>query len=459
MRIKRKKKLSILSKILISIALLISVASVIYYGYMQKNISGTSNFNKLTIKNETAIRISPLENAPAIQSIPAGEVVFEKKVDGDWVEILSSTNTLGWIPLWDVVGNNTKSPQEKMKERLPEFRVILNVDENVNSKEYLNQVVQNLKTELEKNNIKVETDKAKLVEDVITGDNRNILINISMFENQDEPKGTSIYYKKDEDRVLAKYLEKYLINNYVYTVNKAKQTEGLIANVAANVRQSLLVVGNTTSSANNSVLEDERYKLQYTEAVKKGIEEYLYYILKTEEENKKVETLPTEAEIGLNIPFYYMTDENYRDIIFANNKKISEDGSLILSLAMIENYLNKDKSADVKTISDYLTGKYKLKQDEILSSFADKYSLKEEKIIGNQTSKIESLLNENKLVLLQLKSGGFNSKAEFVVVRGVKNNRFYINDPGDDLSKLNSQKSFSKEEFEKNILQSWVIYK
>lgn len=444
--------------------LLLVVTVAIYYAYNKKTIfEGSTLTNRLVLKNETEVRTSPSEKAPIIKVIPAGETVLEKKIDDNWVEVLSSDNTVGWIPLWDIVGNSIKSPEERIKEKLSEFKIFLNVDENINSKEYVENIRQQIKEELELDKISIELDKTKLITEAKDKENRTLVINLSMFESEELPEGTSVYYREDKDYLLAKYIEKNLTNNYIYKVNKSKKTESLITKQPNNIRQALLVVGNTTDKINDSVLFEEKYKKQYIKSVKRGIIDYLYYVLRLEEESKKDETLPTESEIGLDIPLYYMADESYKDIVYGNNKKISTDGSLVLSLAMIEKYFNKEKSADVNNVAEWLGNTYsrndKIKQDELLTEFADKYSLKREKIVGNQTSRIENAIKENKTVLIQIKSGSFNSKAEYVVVRGVNNNRFYINDPGDDINSLNSKKAFSKEEFEKNILQSWIIYK
>ena len=73
---------------------------------------------------------------------------------------------------------------------------------------------------------------------------------------------------------------------------------------------------------------------------------------------------------------------------------------------------------------------------------------------------IDESLKEGKPVIVKLKKGSFSeNKESYKVIRGKEDNKYYFNDPNDDEIKLNSYKGFSKESFEKDIINIWELEK
>ena len=168
----------------------------------------------------------------------------------------------------------------------------------------------------------------------------------------------------------------------------------------------------------------------------------------------------------MDIPLYYTKQEEYKDISYGldGDKNIKSNGDVIISLIMIQNYLYPDKKITVNDIVNWSGNKYyvqgKGNSDKIIEDFCKKNSIKYRNIKSDIFKNIDESLKEGKPVIVKLKKGSFSeNKESYKVIRGKEDNKYYFNDPNDDEIKLNSYKGFSKESFEKDIINIWELEK
>lgn len=475
MKIRRKKKANSIVIIIFLVSALLITSTIIYYRY-NKNFMRNSEFTatEVLIEKETEIRTGPGENYPVLKKISTGEVIKQQNEESNWIEVLTQENIVGWVPLWDVVGSNVKSPEERMYEQLDNFKVLLNPVYTENSGEYTLNLSKLIKSELESRNIETVLSRennnfiaVSEVERIAKEKNFNLIVNVGLFEDEKKLTGISLYYNDAKNsELLSKYLEKSLKDRYGYKVNLPKRSDSLVQNIDNQIAQISIIVGNNANKSNKNILSDKVYIQRTSIGIKKGIEEYLYYLLKIEDSNakRKKELLSTEKR-GLDIPFYYANEEQYKNISYGNdgNKTISENGDVIISLAMLDKYFNKENSSNVQQISEWAGEKYYRKEQgtlfTIVQDFAKYRGLKVDMYNINQMYKIDEALRENSPVLIQLKAGKFGEKVSYKVIRGMHNNRYYLNDPLDDNEKLNTYTPFLREDIEKNILRAWKVSK
>ncbi|MBU0278254.1 N-acetylmuramoyl-L-alanine amidase [Gemella sp. zg-1178] len=475
MRIKRKKKISLLSILIFSMGVLLLGSAILYYKY-NKNIIDKRKItkNQIALSKETELRTGPDDIYPEIKLLLAGTILEKYSESNEWIEVRTADNLIGWVAGWNVSGSQIKSPEEKMKEKLSNYSVLLNPLVVDTEKDYNLETANKLKEELEKLGIKVhisrmdnneakEENKLKLIND----NNISLVLNINIYNNDQANSGVSLNYGKQISRLLSKYIEKNLNSNYVLNVNTSEKNDILVNQLKDEVPEVLISAGNLKNKIDLDILNNEIYKNDYVMAITRGVEEYLYYLISVDNYNEKVrEELINAPHRGMNIPFYYSKNDDVKDISYGtdNNKKISENGDAIIALAMIEHYLNPYSSLSIKEIVDWAGDKYYVSgqgtSEKIVKNFADKYNLKVNDVRKNQFNKIDEALKDNKPVLIQTRKGSFKlDRPSFKVIRGLEDGKYYLNDPADDDIKLNTYRGFSKEEIEKATTQIWIIYK
>lgn len=473
MRIKRRKKIDIMTLFAISIVVMLLVATIIYYNYNEKIVGKHIDNKSITTSKDTTIRTGPDETFPIISNILAGEKVEKQTELGEWVEIKTNNNIVGWIAGWDIVNSNIKSPEEKFKEQLNKFTVLVNPVFIDNFPDYSLEYAQLLQKELEKLNIKTiltRNSKEKVdknyISTLISDNKADIVININL-SNIESNKGPEIYYDNYASQILSKYIEKSISTNYIMKTKVAEKSELLAAPVNNNIPETLLVIGNINNEVDKNIIENNIYKDEYVNSLKNGIENYFYYLLRIEDKNnKRRESLLNMPQKGMNVPFYYTKQEEFKNISYGNdnNKKISDNGDLIISMAMITNYIDPTSKITVTNIVDWAGlnyYKYGVGTSElIIPAFAEKNNYKLETVTSDYLKQIDNALKNNKPVLVKFKSGGtFGKKPSYKVIRGLEDNRYYINDPDDDDLKLNNYTGFNSSDIEKNIVKAWILSK
>lgn len=474
MRIKRKKKINIVVWIFIVMVMLLLSATYVYYNY-NISLNGTKNEikNEIILAKETPLRTGPGEEYPKIITVNSGISVEKQSESGEWIEIRTTENYVGWIPGWNVSGTEIKSPEEKMKEQLNKFSIIIN-PKYVKDQEDINlKVATKLKAELEKLKINViltRTDSKEItnqeISQLITEKNASLVLNIGMGQTEKTSSGPALYYANSTSNILSKYIEKTLYNNYIFRTKTSEKNEALAKPINENIPEILLILGNYGSEIDRTIIEDVVYGRELELAISRGIEEYLYYLINLENLNeKKKEQLINSPQKGMNIPFYYTKQEAYKDIDYGtdNSRKISDNGDVIISLAMISDYLNPGNNNTVRNIVDWAGNNYYVPKQgnspNIVPAFAKKYNYEVTAVSRNNLSKIEAALKENKPVLVQFGPGLFANKTTYKVLRGTEDNKYYINDPDDDDSKLNNYIGFTPNDIERNMLQAWIFSK
>lgn len=459
-----------MSILIIVMGMLLTIATIVYYTYNQK-ITGyaKSNINEVVASKDVELRTGPSESYPIIKTIKSSDSLNKKSESGDWIEVSTEDNNVGWIPGWSVVGSTIKSPEDKLKEQLKNYTVIINpiYTENTDDKSLV--IATQIKQELEKSEIKtiISRNEAKTVDNseiskLIVDNKANIVVNIGL----SDISAPIIYYNNTSSKILSKYLEKTTYNNFILKTKTAEKKENVVKVTNENVPEVLLIAGNLNSKSDMDVLSNEIYRKQYAIAVKSGIEEYFYYLINLDNYNeKRKEQLINMPQKGMNIPFYYTKQDNFKNIDYGldNNKKISDNGDAIISLAMIINYLDPNKNITVSNIVDWAGSKYYVigqgTNNKIVSDFADKYNLKIESVNKTEIDKINEALKNSKPVLVQFNSGLFGNKMTYKIIRGFEDNKYYINDPDDDDLKLNNYTGFTKNDIERNMNKAWIFSK
>ena len=482
MRIKRKRSGNTILWLVAGMIVLFILAGGMYY--VSSKIHPTVNAEgHMTISKEVEVRTGPDDSYPVLKKVQVGENIEVLSKTDSWYEIETSDNQIGWIPGWSVLGSGQKNPEDQNKEKLSSYSVVLNPEikqdekpdyKGVYPKNYNLKIANALKQRLEMDGIKVyltrdsddnipsETDIKKIVSD--SGAEAIVDLGVT---NTDERNnfGAKVYYSTSESSIIARSIEKNLAKRYISKVS-ASEKQGNFNQLSEKLPQVKVITANINDKVDVDILSDSIAHKQYVEALKDGIEGYLYYLINVDNYNaKRKEQLLNLPQKGLTIPMYYMKQDAYKNISYGTDgkKTIEENGDAIVSLAMISNYLGLE-GASVDDISSWAGNKYYIKnqgtQPTIVSAFAEQYKIKAEIIeVENLIENIEKALKENKPVLVRLKSGLFGDKVTYKVIRGYEDEKFYINDPNDDDVKLSSYNGFTENDVKNNIAQAWVLSK
>lgn len=471
MRIKRKKSINILTILASILTILLALSTFLYYSY-NDNIAGKLNDSKtLILKKETPIRTGPNETYPFLQILSSGIAVEKQSELGEWFEIKTNDNIVGWIPGWNISESNIKSPEEKMKEKLKDYSVFINPINMDLDKDFNFIYANKIKDNLEKDKIKVilsRNEKEKLeaskIGNIIKENKFDLILNIDVTVNK-HITGPEIYFSNNSSQIAGKYIEKSLVNNYIMK-SQIAQNNNSIFKSNDKIAEVLVTLGNINNKVDFNILSKDIYINQYSNAIFLGIKEYFYYLMRIEDYNdRRREQLINMPHKGLNIPFYYTKQDEFKNIKYGldNNQKISQNGDIIISLAMINSYFEPNSKITVSNIVDWAGNKYYQKgigtKDSIIKDFAENYNYSVEEIEENKSEEIEKSLNENKPVLIKLKSGLFGNKITYKVIRGKEDEKYYINDPDDDDVKLNNYNGFNEKEIDSIILKCWSFSK
>lgn len=469
-KIKRKSNFNSIN-ILFLIFIILSIISILlYYKYNKSSSDNNLNRNKIVLSKNTNLRTGPGNNYPSIKSLSSSERLVKYAEVDDWIEVKTSDNFLGWIEGWNVFSSNIKDPKEKLKEKLSNYSVLLNSESKDDFDTYiLSKVKENLEKDgikviqknIEKNNLNKE-EYNKLLQD----NNINIEINVDVYDDKSINSGVTICYEEDKSKILANNVKKYFDENYIYKVNNSKKISSKQI-LGKEIPKLYLYIGNVSKDIDIDILKNKVYSYQYVLSITRGIEDYFYDLINQNmiNENNK-EKLINAPHKGMDIPLYYTKQEEYKDISYGldGDKNIKSNGDVIISLIMIQNYLYPDKKITVNDIVNWSGNKYyvqgKGNSDKIIEDFCKKNSIKYRNIKSDIFKNIDESLKEGKPVIVKLKKGSFSeNKESYKVIRGKEDNKYYFNDPNDDEIKLNSYKGFSKESFEKDIINIWELEK
>ena len=304
------------------------------------------------------------------------------------------------------------------------------------------------------------------VKKLVTENKVDILVDFDINNtNQKDIFGVKVYYGTAESAIIARSIEKNLSEHYISKVSSSEK-QGNFDQLKDKLPQVRVVSANIGDRVDVDILNNNLANKQYIEALKSGVEGYLYYLINIDNYNaKRKEQLLNLPQKGLSIPMYYTKQDSYKNISYGldGKKTIEDNGDAIISLAMIANYLGID-GASVEDIASWAGNKYYIKnqgtQPTIVSGFADKYNVKVERIENDKLiENIEQALKNNKPVLVRLKSGLFGERVTYKVIRGYEDEKFYLNDPDDNDVKLASYNGFTSNDIKNNLAQAWTISK
>ena len=413
-----------------------------------------------------------------LKKITAGENVEQLSKTDTWYEVKTKDSYVGWIPGWSILGSGQKSPEDQNKEKLAAYTVLLNPiiknDETADykgimPKTYNLKIAKELQKQLSSDGIKViltrDNDDVYPTKDDVkklaTENKVDILVDFDINNtNQKDIFGVKVYYGTAESAIIARSIEKNLSEHYISKVSSSEK-QGNFDQLKDKLPQVRVVSANIGDRVDVDILNNNLANKQYIEALKSGVEGYLYYLINIDNYNaKRKEQLLNLPQKGLSIPMYYTKQDSYKNISYGldGKKTIEDNGDAIISLAMIANYLGID-GASVEDIASWAGNKYYIKPT-IVSGFADKYNVKVERIENDKLiENIEQALKNNKPVLVRLKSGLFGERVTYKVIRGYEDEKFYLNDPDDNDVKLASYNGFTSNDIKNNLAQAWIISK
>lgn len=478
MRIKRSFN-GIFILMITFVIFLTAAASVGYY--ISANVGDSSEDDKLIISKESEVRTGPDETYPSLITLYSGDKILQISKSGDWMEVKTENNYVGWIPGWSINGSGVSSPESLMKEKLSNYTIIINkLNSDSDKKDYNGKSVDDYNTEIV-NKLK-ETLKKDKINVIDTGENNTpltsnqikskikennvaLILDFDMGSSNKSKFGISMYYSTTNTIRLANYLENSLVNNYIQKINSAEKIDNYSI-YSEDIPEIKILSGNINDKVDVDILNNSIKNNQYISALNSGVEEYLYYLIKIEmKAEKQKQQLLNSPKKGLTVPIYYTKQNEYKNISYGldGTKTIESNGDILVSLFMIDKYLNPDGTTTLQDIASWAGNKYYVKNQgtnsTIISDFAKNYNFNVEKIKSTEFEKIEESLKNNRPVIVKFKTGLFGLKTSYKVIRGIEDEKYYINDPDDDDQKLNSYTGFTKNDIEKNILEAWVIYK
>ena len=482
MRIKRKRNNNTILWLISGMLVLFVLAAMMYY--VSEKINPTANAeNNITISKEIELRTGPDSSYPVLKKITAGENVEQLSKTDTWYEVKTKDSYVGWIPGWSILGSGQKSPEDQNKEKLAAYTVLLNPiiknDETADykgimPKTYNLKIAKELQKQLSSDGIKViltrDNDDVYPTKDDVkkleTENKVDILVDFDINNtNQKDIFGVKVYYGTAESAIIARSIEKNLSEHYISKVSSSEK-QGNFDQLKDKLPQVRVVSANIGDRVDVDILNNNLANKQYIEALKSGVEGYLYYLINIDNYNaKRKEQLLNLPQKGLSIPMYYTKQDSYKNISYGldGKKTIEDNGDAIISLAMIAKYLGKDE-ATVGELASWAGNKYYIRnqgtQPTIITAFAEKYNLKVERIETDKlVENLENALKDNKPILVRLKSGVFGDRVTYKVIRGFEDDKFYINDPNDDDVKLTSYNGFTENDIKNNLAQAWVFSK
>lgn len=167
----------------------------------------------------------------------------------------------------------------------------------------------------------------------------------------------------------------------------------------------------------------------------------------------------------LSIPLQLQTDEKWKDTPYGignpDGNTIGINGCAITSLAMVTTFLDA-KHTTPQDILNWAKNDYYLEGEgtrwAIFPEFAELKGYQCEEL-GVDMAAVEAQLKQNHPVIISVKPGYFTETGHIMVVTGMKDGKYWVNDPNDSETKKHSKKTFSAEELTNEAMNFWAIYK
>lgn len=167
----------------------------------------------------------------------------------------------------------------------------------------------------------------------------------------------------------------------------------------------------------------------------------------------------------LGIPLQVQIDEKWKDTPYGvgnpDGNTIGINGCAITSLAMVTTFLD-GKNTTPLDILKWAKNDYYLEGEgttwAIFPEFAEMKGYQYEEL-GMDIAAVEEQLKQNHPVIISVKPGYFTETGHIMVLTGVKDGKFWLNDPNDSEIKGHSKKTFSAEELTNEAINFWTMYK
>ncbi len=167
---------------------------------------------------------------------------------------------------------------------------------------------------------------------------------------------------------------------------------------------------------------------------------------------------PTLHESGLRVPHYFQTDF---DSYGYGNGTISSSGCAPTCLAMVVSYLNDDEITPVHVVSQIGTEYYVAGQGSswsIFSGVAEIYGLQCTDL-GVSLELVKRELQAGHPVIASMGEGLFTTKGHFIVIRGMEEHLFLVNDPNKNNWDLYETDRFSMSQIMSQCKNFWSFSK
>ena len=136
-----------------------------------------------------------------------------------------------------------------------------------------------------------------------------------------------------------------------------------------------------------------------------------------------------------DVPLFLQTANEWKDISYGSDgdRNIAENGCAIVTLAMVGNYYGLESTPS--TIKDWAQEDYYVEGAgtswEIFGDFALEHDL-EFLNLGNDIEWAKEELSKGHLVVVSVDVSQFTEVGHIMLLTGVKDNQFSLNDPNDD---------------------------
>lgn len=175
----------------------------------------------------------------------------------------------------------------------------------------------------------------------------------------------------------------------------------------------------------------------------------------------------SQGKFANRIPIHLLlqTDDRWKATPYGmknpDGNTLEINGCAILSLAMVSSFLD-NKQYTPQDILNWSKNDYYLEGEgttwSVFSDFALEKGYQFEDLEMNITA-VEEHLKQKHPVIISVKPGLFTEVGHIMVLSGINNGKFWVNDPNDSEAKGHSKKEFTANQLTNEALNFWTIYK
>ncbi|WP_339101627.1 C39 family peptidase [Candidatus Enterococcus clewellii] len=164
----------------------------------------------------------------------------------------------------------------------------------------------------------------------------------------------------------------------------------------------------------------------------------------------------------IKVPLILQTDDRWKATPYGTgeNNTLEKNGCAIVSLAMVASYLDGVEVLP-QAVLDWAQNNYFVEEQgtnwTIFGDYATVKGYMFEEVTDITTA--EAHLSEGHPVIISVQPGKFTETGHIMVLTGVSDGKFWLNDPNDSEEKGHSRTQYTAEELTSDAMNYWAIYK